>query len=188
MSETQTAISFKLPVGLRKQIGEVIERHDLTLTGLVLDYFKRRVAAEKEVEKRGRGEGEKVAELTLVVPEGLHAALWAEASRLGVSVEEFVCRLCETAVQGGQGQGAPGFKAENYRDFPRLVECVRSAYLEDRSPVDALLRLAPTLAPAPVALAELFAAAIAAVPVDQVINERVELGLRIWREQSRGGG
>jgi hypothetical protein len=186
MSEVQTAISFKLPVDLKKQIDDVIDKNDATLTGLVLDYFRRRIRAEAESEARQpqRPPGEKLAEVTLLLGEGLLAALRQEAARLGISVEEFIYRLCDR-VQGERGQAVPVFQPTDYPDLAKLVDCVRQAYLEDRSPVDALLRVHPTLKPAPVPMGQLFAAAIAAVPVEQIIQERVELGLRIWREQGR---
>jgi len=188
MSETQSAISFKLPAELKQEVGEVIKKHDLTLTGLVLDYFRRRVRAEREAEGREGTPGGKLVELTVLLEEGLNAAVWNEAGRLGVPIGEYVHRLCEGAARDEAGRPAPpAVTPPDYPDFPRLVDCVRQAYLEDRSPVDALLRLYPSLAPSQVPMGQLFAAAIAAVPVDQIISERVELGLRLWREKGRGG-
>src|SRR5262249_26343811 len=111
MSEPQTAISFKLPVKLRTQIGEVIEKHDTTLTGLVVDYSRRRVQAEKELEKLPRQPGEPAVEVTLLLPAGLHAALQAEASRLRIPVGQYLARLCQAAVRGDRAQVASVFQS-----------------------------------------------------------------------------
>jgi hypothetical protein len=187
MAKQQSAISFKLPLELKQQIDAIVQRHDTTLTGLVLGYFERRVQAEKEAEARGSQPSAEYEEVSLLLEDELARPLRDDARRLGITVGEFVHRLCESARPGGEPTRAPVpvFRPHDYAEFPQLVECVRKAYLDDRSPIDALLKVAATLPPAPVPLAQLFTAALQAVPVDQVISERVELGLRMWREQSR---
>ena len=184
MSEAQSAISFKVPAELRRRIGEITKRHNTTLTALVLDYFRRRAQAEEEAEARAAPPGQGHVVVDLLLEDGLYAGLRAEAARREMTLGDYLRSLCEAAVQGESGQPAAAAPPD-YPDFPKLVECVRQAYQEDRSPVDALLRVHPTLKPAPVPMGQLFAAAIAAVPVEQIIQERVELGLRIWREQGR---
>ena len=186
MSEAQSAISFKVPAELRRRIGEITKKHNTTLTALVLDYFRRRVQAEEEAEARGTQPGQGYVEVDLLLEDGLYAGLRAEAARRKMTLGDYLRSLCEAAVRGEPGQPA-GAAPPDYPDFPKLVECVRRAYQEDRSPVDALLSVYPTLAPSTVPMEALFTAALAAVPVGQVISERVELGLRVWREKSRGG-
>jgi hypothetical protein len=186
MSEAQSAISFKVPAELRRRIGEITKKHNTTLTALVLDYFTRRVQAEEEAEARAAEPGRGYVEVDLLLEDGLYAGLCAEATRRRMKLGDYLRHLCEAAVRGEPGQPA-GAAPPDYPDFPKLVECVRRAYQEDRSPVDALLSVYPTLAPSAVPMEALFTAALAAVPVGQVISERVELGLRVWREKGRGG-
>jgi len=185
MSDQQAAISFKLPRDLKERIDRLTEKHDLTLTGLILGYFKRRLQAEVDAERRGSGAVRRPVELLLILGEELSAAVHAEAGRQGVEVDELVYQLLEKAVGAAPGRPAAQAGPESYTDFPKLVDCVRRAYLEDRSPIDALLELYPSLAPSPAPMGQLFAAALSAVSVDQVISERVSAGLRALREQRR---
>jgi hypothetical protein len=183
MSEPQSAISFKLPRELKEQIDELIGKHDQTLTGLVVDYFRRRMQAEEDAEGHGAILGKRPVELILLLGEELAAAVYAEAGRQHISVAEFVYRLLEKAVGGAPARASTPAGAENYADFPKLVDCVRQAYRDDHSPIDALLELYPSLTGCLIPMGQLFAAAIAAVPIDQVISERITVGLRALRDR-----
>lgn len=186
MGDNQTAISFRLPVELREQIGEVISKRGTTLTSLVLEYFSRCVQAEQEAESRKHAPGEKGVEVIVLLPDGLYAALCTQARSQDVSVGELVYRLCLESAAGKQGHSQGEGETQEYPDFPKLVDCVRQAYREDRSPIDAMVRLFPSLTPSPIPMEKLFTAALAAVPPGQILAERVELGLRLWREKGRG--
>ncbi|MHB1424974.1 MAG: hypothetical protein ACYC3I_17515 [Gemmataceae bacterium] len=183
MNEEQAAISFKLPRELKDQVDALIAKHDLTLTGLVLEYFRRRLQAERDAGQRGTVLGQRPVELTLLLGEELAAAVYAEAGRQQLSVDEFVYRLLGKAVGTGGPRTSLPAVPDAYADFPKLVDCVRQAYREDHSPIDALLALYPSLAPSSIPMGQLFAAAIAAVSVDQVISERVAEALRTLRER-----
>src|SRR6476660_4880691 len=98
MAEKQTAMSVKRPVDLKEEIGVVIKKHGTTLTRLVLDYFERRVRAEKEAEAR-KQPGEELTEVVLLLDAGTHVPLLHEASDRKISVEELVFRLCQTAAR-----------------------------------------------------------------------------------------
>jgi hypothetical protein len=184
MSEPQSAISFKLPRELKEQIDELTARHDLTLTGLIVEYFRRRVQAEKDAAERG-DVGRRPVELIVLLGEELAAAIHAEAGRQQLPVATFVYRLLERAVGSGMDQSAVSARPADYPDFPKLTECIRQAYRDDHSPVDALLELYPTLTPSTIPMGQLFAAAIGAVPMDQVISERIAVGLRALRERKK---
>src|SRR5579884_3546964 len=127
MSDQQAAISFKLPRDLKERIDRLTEKHDLTLTGLILGYFKRRLQAEVDAERRGSGAARRPVELLLILGEELSAAVHAEAGRQGVEVDELVYQLLEKAVGAAPGRPAAQAGPESYTDFPKLVDCVRRA-------------------------------------------------------------
>jgi hypothetical protein len=186
MSETQTAISFKIPADIRRKIAEITQKHRTTLTGLVLDYFRRRVEAEEEMKAAGRGVEHLYTEVLLLLEDNAWANLRAEAAKEEISASEYLRRLCEGERRHSDPASARA-EAAKYPEFPHLVDCVRKAYQEDRSPIDALLKLYPTLPPSTLPMETLFTAALQAVPVVELIRERVELGIRLWREQREQG-
>jgi hypothetical protein len=178
MAQT-SPLNVRVTLPFKESVEEMLAAQGQTVSQALRQYLEKRVAAWKAHGAESR------QEVFLWLKRGLYEAALRKASALNLDLDTVLVRAIEDWL-GDKKKGQGGFFSHGpwtYGHFQELVSAVREAYLEGVSPIDKLITVYSRLPQAEVPHDILFAAAIQAVPVREVLAERIRQGLEAWTQR-----